>query len=1238
MQRNETFDPANKELEIAFAGDRDFGAHEARRIFPIQDAKIARLTNALMRDGFIASGMQALPISITNLLPQSNAFSGPEWVANGLASVTDAFAPNRHGQAGKAARLQGNGPASYISATLPGLAMGRLVFSVDMRNDAGSGQVKLEIHDGDGLVASASETLGGAYEMVQVSVDATWAAPGSDLELRIYPATGAAGSVVIADAQVEAIAAGDPLEAGRRIPTDGAPATGPGHRVLVLAGQAVVKGLPRPFAQQVLSFDPLVTTGAETIWAEMAERYLSGLVTPELENPTTGNDGNDSVREETTLVLSDTTNAAIPEDPDINAVQYRSRFAVPVFQFDRATSQVGRVVETTEMDIARTVGTLPGDRLAPQSIPEDRLALSATEGQPGLRAALGRRLNNQSGDFVRATNGLLPSITQNLDVTTAIAMLVSPLDGYVNGKAQYLDVPGLLETPLQDTTGLRENESQTYYNGTDTYTLTKAPVQAVDRLVGYYRVTRTIVRGATPGGADPLPDVPVFLVETITQGPTTFNGDPGGDYTQTGDQISWAGPGAEPAVGTSYQVTYLYTREVPASEFTFDDTSITFTAAPPNRPADTYPILVDYTYGQDRVDLVILTEQGLAVLLGTPSDQPAPPPVPKGALALWEVPVAFGATQVATFRPRFTLSIQMADLVDIQTTLSRLLYDVAALSANVDMTNRLGNLSSSVTDPFLDGSLFDTTAALFGPPTNANQARIDGGRLKLARATQEVLLVADPVQPGVPMARQGDWAGLPFTAVDGISQPQFSNTISVNPYANVDPIPPIISVSGQLFAVGGSNPLVSPFSITLVVSGRLFFPGETVQLLRDTTPVGTAIANARGEISATLNLSGVTGSTLLRAVGVGGTASATLASGIAITRIDPAAQSFAFPGARDIVGYAVRFAAKDATKGALARLQPMVAGVPDTKALPGTEREFKPADVTIGAESVVTLARPYMADPEEALAIVVGSEASTWFLQSAKLGQLNQGPGGGLITRNPYGGGVLLSSSDGRSWTPIQDQDLAFRVLVAQYVPNQQATLTLAPATFATPIGAFALRAEQVVRLGASVRWEFSTDPTGPNPGWTAFDPGNPNSPREVELAEVTSTLGIRAIARTTDQWAGVAINLASLALRGFTQATDSSYVQRTTTLPAPTDTLKAFIRSFAPAGTSVTPQASVNNGANWVLGTQDGVRPLPDGSVETEWSFTFGAPGSAFRGRLDLTGTPTKGPEVEQVAFAALP
>jgi len=120
---------------------------------------------------------------------------------------------------------------------------------------------------------------------------------------------------------------------------------------------------------------------------------------------------------------------------------------------------------------------------------------------------------------------------------------------------------------------------------------------------------RPIIRGQTPGTADVLGDDSIFRIVKVNQGSTTFIEDI--DYTLINQsELLWL-EANEPAAGTTYFVTYIYTQPLgKGTDYILDTTtdSIVFVG---QTPARNQTFRVTYTYYLSREGIIYLDSNGL---------------------------------------------------------------------------------------------------------------------------------------------------------------------------------------------------------------------------------------------------------------------------------------------------------------------------------------------------------------------------------------------------------------------------------------------------------------------------------------------------------------------------------------------------------------------------------------------------------------------------------------------------
>ncbi len=109
--------------------------------------------------------------------------------------------------------------------------------------------------------------------------------------------------------------------------------------------------------------------------------------------------------------------------------------------------------------------------------------------------------------------------------------------------------------------------------GAQTFTLSKGPIAAVERVTIVKWVTETLVHGPYAGVADALVHPSVELIVSIKQGDTTYTTP--GSWLLSQGQIDWSPAGAEPAPGSSYTVDYRYYENVVPDRVTRNTITVT---------------------------------------------------------------------------------------------------------------------------------------------------------------------------------------------------------------------------------------------------------------------------------------------------------------------------------------------------------------------------------------------------------------------------------------------------------------------------------------------------------------------------------------------------------------------------------------------------------------------------------------------------------------------------------------
>ena len=155
-----------------------------------------------------------------------------------------------------------------------------------------------------------------------------------------------------------------------------------------------------------------------------------------------------------------------------------------------------------------------------------------------------------------------------------------------------------------------------------TFKVNNSPVESVSRFVVVVSITQNIVRGNFQGGSDDLPNTPVYSVDKVVQNKVEYI--LGKDFSVENDTIDWSLPGKEPIPGTTYTVTYKYSRVLrPDIDFKVEvdyEKNISTVTLKDIVPAPNLRASIDYYYYLARKDLVGIDKNGEIVLVsGTPS-------------------------------------------------------------------------------------------------------------------------------------------------------------------------------------------------------------------------------------------------------------------------------------------------------------------------------------------------------------------------------------------------------------------------------------------------------------------------------------------------------------------------------------------------------------------------------------------------------------------------------------------
>jgi hypothetical protein len=724
----------------------------------------------------------------------------------------------------------------------------------------------------------------------------------------------------------------------------------------------------------------------------------------------------------------------------------------------------------------------------------------------GVIASLARYDYDANGHYVTEGLGVrfLSTYADAQEHIFSVAEGRANIDGFKVERSQ----SQRLRLPIDPDVQRVSSEPQVFNdsgNGSMVVTINRPPLAQVIDIKVTQQKTETVVHGAFTGSRDVLTEPTVVAVLTIQQGATTYT--QGTDYKVVGDEIDWSPGGAEPAPGSSYQVTYQYIASITPTDLT--DTGFKVTGV-----VQGSTMYIDYQWKLPRVDVLALTADGQVERIKGISQvrNPVAPTVPASRLALAEIAYDWKQDSTPEVRNIAIRTIKVSELTAMQRQIADL-YDLMALERlRVDANIREPAAKKGLfVDNFLDDDLRDQGVAQTGA--------IVAGVLTL------------PITASAQHAKDNGNAllTLDYTLAPVIEQLARTGSMKINPYQAFEPVPArvtlnpavdqftvtnttwasdvterLITGSGVLEQVVetrrseqvlASSSEEAQFLRALQVGYRVegFGPSEALAALRFdgigiSQPVGTA-ANAAGLLTGSFQIPQAipAGAKLVEFLGAGGSyGSATyVGRGQIVTetrrrilttvvrRWDPLAQTFTFPERRTIGGLELWFTTKGGSAPVIVQIRETQVGMPTTTVL--TEGRLQASDIkTDGNATRITL-DPVALEANREYAIVVLTDDANHAVSVAELGKYD--PRTGWVTAQPYQIGVLLSSSNGITWIPHQTQDLTFRLLGCRFT-QQSKTVPLGQYTVTNLSDVMALAGVERPAAGTDVQF-LATDTQG---------------------------------------------------------------------------------------------------------------------------------------------------------------
>lgn len=722
----------------------------------------------------------------------------------------------------------------------------------------------------------------------------------------------------------------------------------------------------------------------------------------------------------------------------------------------------------------------------------------------GVVTSLARYDFDANGHYVTEGLGVRFLSTDAQEHIFSVAEGRANIDGFKVERSQ----SQRLRLPIDPDLQRVSSEPQVFNDSGDgsmVVTINRPPLAQVLDIKVTQAKTETVAHGAFTGSRDVLTEPTVVAVLEVKQGGTTYA--QGTDYKVVGDEIDWSPGGAEPAPGSSYLVTYQYIASLTPTDLT--DTG--FKVAGVVQGSTMY---LDYQWKLPRVDVLALTADGQVERIKGISQvrNPVAPTVPASRLALAEIAYDWKQDSTPEVRNIAIRTIKVSELTAMQRQIADL-YDLMALERlRVDANIREPAAKKGLfVDNFFDDDLRDQGVAQTGA--------VVAGVLTL------------PITASAQHAKENGNAllTLDYTLTPVVEQLARTGSMKINPYQAFEPVPArvtlnpavdqftvrnttwasdvterLITGSGVLQQVVetrrteqvlASSSEDAQFLRSLNVAYRVegFGPSEALAQLRfdgiGLSQPADAAANASGLLTGSFQIPQAipAGAKLVEFLGAGGSyGSATyVGRGQIITetrrrilttvvrRWDPLAQTFTLPERRVIGGLELWFTAKGGSAPVIVQIRETQVGMPTTTVL--TEGRLAASDIKTDGNATRVLLDPVALEANREYALVVLTDDANHAVSVAELGKYD--PRTGWVTAQPYQIGVLLSSSNGITWTAHQTQDLTFRLLGCRFTQTSK-TVSLGQYTVTHLSDVMALAGVERPAAGTDVQF-LATDAQG---------------------------------------------------------------------------------------------------------------------------------------------------------------
>ncbi len=317
-----------------------------------------------------------------------------------------------------------------------------------------------------------------------------------------------------------------------------------------------------------------------------------------------------------------------------------------------------------------------------------------------VNAALARYDRESNGSYVVSGLDVMYLQTDNNEQVFVINEGKAHIDGFEIELPHSLRVRFAFDPDIQAI----ESEPHTFQPNTQgimDLTLNETPIKEIFDVDVTVQKTIAMTHGSYTGVMDPIPDTSVLEIIQVKQGTTVYVN--GTDYRLRSGDVDWSLSGAEPAPGSTYEITYRYRSRITPQNITENGFKI-------SGAVNGTLVLVDYSWMMTRYDLITMDAQGIVRRIKGFAHpwRPSLPKAPAGQLALAYVYQNWRAEEKPRVVNNAIHAIPMSDIEAMRSSINDLYDLIAQERLRNDANSREPAAKKGIfVDPFFDDDMRD---------------------------------------------------------------------------------------------------------------------------------------------------------------------------------------------------------------------------------------------------------------------------------------------------------------------------------------------------------------------------------------------------------------------------------------------------------------------------------------------------------------------------------------------------